>query len=74
MSEGQKMKEEFDLRKQQTIKIMQERVISVDERDQQVWNLITDVPMLKGPWQYICFILNVIIPGTGTMICSCFYE
>ena len=31
------------------MKIMKERVISVDERDQQVWNLITDVPKLKSP-------------------------
>ena len=67
------------------MKIMKERVISVDERDAQVWNLITDVPRLKSPWQYVCFVLNVIIPGnhfflylwvvgSGTMISSCFYD
>ena len=38
------------MRKQQTMKIMKERVISVDERDQKVWELITDVPRLKSPW------------------------
>mmetsp|Transcript_24859 Transcript_24859/g.18799 ORF Transcript_24859/g.18799 Transcript_24859/m.18799 type:complete len:86 (-) Transcript_24859:79-336(-) len=27
---------------------------------------------MKSPWQYICFILNVIIPGSGTMISSCY--
>jgi hypothetical protein len=42
---------------------MQERVISIDDKDRQVWHLITDVPKVKTPWQYICFILNVIIPG-----------
>ena len=42
---------------------MKERVISVDERDSKVWALITDVPRLKSPWQYVCFVLNVIIPG-----------
>ena len=39
-----------------------------------MWALITDVPKLKTPWQYVCFLLNVIIPGSGTMIASCFGE
>ena len=42
---------------------MKERVIDVDIRDARVWELITDVPKVKTPWQYLCFILNVIIPG-----------
>lgn len=42
---------------------MRERVIDVDAKDQQVWQLITDVPKIKTPWQYVCFILNVIVPG-----------
>ena len=42
---------------------MRERVIDLDARDAEVWRLITDVPKVKTPWQYICFILNVIIPG-----------
>ena len=42
---------------------MKDRVLSVDEKDKQVWALITDVPKVKTPWQYICFLLNVIIPG-----------
>ena len=42
---------------------MQEKVISIDERDAEVWRLITDVPKLKSPWQYVCFVFNVIIPG-----------
>ena len=51
------------MRKAQTMKFMKEKVIDIDEKDAQVWMLITDVPKLKSPWQYICFILNVIIPG-----------
>ena len=45
------------------MKVLRERVIDYDDRDHQVWMLITDVPKLKSPWQYICFVLNVIIPG-----------
>ena len=42
---------------------MKNRVIDYDEKDKQVWMLITDVPIMKSPWQYVCFILNVIVPG-----------
>jgi hypothetical protein len=51
------------MRKAQTMKFMKEKVIDIDEKDRQVWALITDVPKLKTPWQYVCFIFNVIIPG-----------
>ena len=49
---------------------MREKVIAVDEKDAQVWSLITDVPKLGSPWQYVCFVLNVIIPGKYFVICS----
>ena len=42
---------------------MREKVMAIDEKDAKVWELITDVPRLGSPWQYICFVLNVIIPG-----------
>ena len=51
------------MKKQQTFKFVKENVIGVDEKDRQVWLLITDVPKMKAPWTYICFVLNVIIPG-----------
>ena len=61
---------------------MRERVIDIDENDRRVWEIITDVPALKAPWQYVCFVLNVVFPGKrvfdsntvglGTMISSCF--
>jgi hypothetical protein len=56
--------------KAQTVKFMQERVISIDDKDRQVWALITDVPKVKTPWQYVCFILNVIIPGKSLLLGS----
>ena len=51
------------MRKAQTMKFMKEKVMDIDAKDAQVWALITDVPKIKTPWQYVCFILNVIIPG-----------
>lgn len=72
------------MRKAQTMKFVKEKMVEIDEKDRQVWNLITDVPKIKTPWQYICFLLNVIVPGisylplkligSGTMIVSCFSE
>ena len=29
------------------------------------------MPRLSGVWPYICFVLNIILPGTGTMLSSC---
>ena len=37
----------------------------------RVWELVTAVPVLNNLWAYICFVLNIVIPGTGTMVCAC---
>ena len=42
---------------------MKDKVIDVDANDRELWERITDVPKVNTPWQYVCFILNVIIPG-----------
>ena len=39
--------------------------------DLRVWELVTNVPVLGNIWAYVCFFLNVVLPGTGTMICAC---
>ena len=59
------------MRKAQTVKFMKERVIDIDENDRRVWEIITDVPALKAPWQYVCFILNVLIPGKHHYLSNC---
>ncbi len=51
------------MRKAQTVKFMKERVIDIDENDRRVWEIITEVPAMKAPMQYVCFLLNVLIPG-----------
>ena len=56
-------REQFELRKKQTVKFMQENVIAINENDRQMWALITDVPHLGTPWQYVAFVLNIILPG-----------
>ena len=46
-------------------------MLSVPQADIRAWELITDVPELQNVWAYVCLILNIILPGTGTMLCSC---
>ena len=41
------------------------------QEDAELWDLITSIPRLPGVWPYVCFVLNILIPGIGTMICSC---
>ena len=45
--------------------------MGVNSTDIRVWQLVTDIPALKNVTAYICLIINIIIPGVGTMICSC---
>ena len=38
-------------------------MIDIDDKDRQAWAIITDVPKMKMPMNWVCFVLNVIIPG-----------
>ena len=38
-------------------------MIGIDDKDRQAWAIITDVPKMKMPMNWVCFVLNVIIPG-----------
>ena len=37
----------------------------------RAWELVTDVPEVQIYIAYICLVLNILIPGTGTMAASC---
>jgi hypothetical protein len=65
-------KPNFEQRKEQTVNFMKNSVLGVDEKDTEVWSLVTDVPTVGSPMHVVLFILNIIIPGSGTMICSCY--
>ena len=43
----------------------------MNAQDLRVWELLTMVPEVSNIWAYICLALNVILPGTGTMLVSC---
>ena len=37
----------------------------------RAWELVSEVPEVANLWAYICLVLNILIPGTGTMVASC---
>lgn len=45
------------------VNFVKNRIISIDERDKKVWELITDVPKLNKVWAIAVFILNIVVPG-----------
>ena len=45
--------------------------MAVDETDRMVWGLITDVPKVSKPVAIISGILNLVIPGAGTLMAAC---
>ena len=45
--------------------------LQVGVEDLRVWELITDVPSLQNLWSYICLVLNIVLPGSGTILSGC---
>ena len=55
----------------QAIAYGREKALIVSDSDKELWEIICDVPRLGGVWPYICCILNVVLPGSGTMLAAC---
>ena len=37
----------------------------------RAWELVSEMPVIHNIWAYIALVLNILIPGTGTMLASC---
>ena len=48
------------------------RLADFSELDKRTWQLIKTVPKVSSPWHYACALLNVFLPGVGTIIASLF--
>ena len=56
----------------QAKEFMQQKVVKVGDSDKEIWRLLTDVPKLNKVLAIVFAIINVILPGFGTMFAACF--
>ena len=47
------------------------KILKVDEVDIQMWEMATNVPRLSKEKAFGCVVLNVLIPGFGTILAAC---
>lgn len=59
------------LDKEKVKRYVRENVIQPDPVDKLFWELITCVPQVSQPVAITSFILNIIVPGIGTILASC---
>ena len=45
-------------------------IFTMNETDLRAWQLVCDVPKLKNVWAYVACVLNIFLPGTGTMLAA----
>ena len=50
------------------------KFLVVDDQDALIWQQITDVPKVPKLVAIGCALLNLIIPGLGTMVMACKHE
>ena len=60
--------------KEQAKEYMQQKVIKVGDNDKEIWRLISDVPKLNKVLAVVFAIINLILPGFGTMFAACFTQ
>ena len=60
--------------KEQARTYMNDRVIKFDERDIQMWKLTCTVPKIHKFLAIFFALINVVLPGFGTMFATCFAQ
>ena len=46
------------------------KCITISEADVRVYELVTNVCILNWFWAYVCLGMNIVVPGTGTILMS----
>lgn len=46
-------------------------LITMDNQDQLFFNYVLDVPLLTKNYAYMCGIINLVVPGLGTIVGAC---
>ena len=52
------------------LKSIQDGALQINENDERLIVLITDLPALETGWAYTCAFLNLVLPGSGTILAS----
>ena len=52
----------------------QQKVLVVDDVDRQVWELVSNVPLVSKPVAIVAAVMNVLLPWFGTAIAACASE
>ena len=47
------------------------KVVKIDDQDKRVFEIAKDVPKTHKVVAVLCFIINFVLPGFGTMLASC---
>ena len=47
------------------------KILVIDDIDRQIFELVSIVPQLSKPMAWFCLILNIALPGFGTMLATC---
>ena len=47
------------------------KILVIDDIDRQIFELVSIVPYLKKPTAWMCGIVNLALPGFGTMMATC---
>ena len=55
----------------QSIEYGRRAATSYQPKDLELWEIVSDVPKLKGAWPYVVAVLCIVLPGSGTMLAAC---
>ena len=50
---------------------MAKKVMVRNADDDEIWDRVRNVPKLSKPLAIFCGIINIILPGSGTITCAC---
>ena len=51
---------------------MNNKLIKVGDRDKQAWDMVREVPKINKYLAILFAIVNIVMPGWGTMFAACF--
>lgn len=53
---------------------MEKKILVRNQDDDLIWEKLKNVPKLSKPIAIFCAVINIILPGTGTIVAACMTE